>query len=144
MKKAQEEILGIVFIIIIISALFMFFLVSGNYRQGTTIKQNYQQNQLAFNTLYTLMKTTVKSSNAMMSDLVKKCIKSGNCDDVKVKITEYLDFTFADKGFNYKFSAEYDRTEYIKVQHGNCNERRTGFLFMPLDNKDIELRLEVC
>lgn len=152
MKKAQAlGLLGIAFIILIITIGLLFFLVQSLKNKQQSIQQSYQQSQLASNTIYALMKTTVKCDNLMcrgdkirMDELVKSCVKLGNCDLVKVKLKEYLDFTFLDKGINYLFKVRYTGRDYIQLQQGDCREKKTEYFFIPLENKNIELSLEVC
>lgn len=152
MSRAQLGMLGIVLIVIIITFSLMFFFFQSMRNKDITIHHSYQQSQLASNTVYTLMKTTVKCDNLIcngdklrMDELIKNCVKMGNCDLVKNKLKEYFDFTFLDKGTDYKFKVVYSGTDYIEIQQGDdCREKKTEYFFIPLDNKNIRLSLEIC
>jgi len=148
--KAQYALLGIVFIVVILIFGVVFYLFQSLKSESVPLYQRYHQSQLAANTLYTLMKTTLKCNSLCsgeklrMDELIKNCVKADDCSMVSLKLQEYLDFTFANKGINYKFNAVYSGTTYIELQEGYCRDRETGFLFIPLDDKNIRMSLEIC
>ena len=152
MKKAQAlGLIGIAFIVIIITFGLMFFFVQSMRNKDYNVAHSYQQSQLASNTIYTLMKTTVKCDNLLcsgnklrMDELVKNCVKIGSCDLVENRLNEYLDFIFENKGINYKFNVDYLGTDYINIRQGSCREKRSEYFFIPLEDKNIEISLEIC
>jgi len=152
MKKAQAVgLIGIAFIIIIITFGLLFYIVQSLKGKQESIQQSYQQSTLAASAIYALMKTTIKCDNLVckgntirMDELVKHCIQQSDCSLVQGKLQEYLDFTFLERGINYKFTANFLGKEYMNIKHGECREKKAEFFFIPMTEKNIKLGLEVC
>jgi hypothetical protein len=152
MKKAQAAgLIGIAFIIIIITFGLLFYVVQSVKGKQESIQQRYQQSTLAASTIYALMKTTIKCDNLLctgntlrMDELVKHCIQQSDCSLVQSKLQEFLDFTFLEKGINYKFTAKFLARDYVNIQHGECREKKAEYFFIPMTDKNIKLGLEVC
>jgi hypothetical protein len=120
-------------------------------KDTSTIEESYKISQITSNTLFVLMKTTVKCDNLIckgeklpMKTLVRNCVDADDCTVVSSAIASYLENTFAERGMNYKFVAEYLGEPYIELQRGACRSKVPEYLFMPLEESVIKMRLEIC
>jgi hypothetical protein len=97
------------------------------------------------------MKTTVacdqiicEGNKMRMDELIKNCVRDDSCTPVAEKIQGFLDFAMKDKGIGYKFTADYSNNAYIELKEGTCWEKTSSYVFIPLNDKKINIVLEVC
>lgn len=149
--KGQIGLVGVAFIVVIITFGLLFYFMQTLNKDTKNIEETYKISQITSNTLYVLMKTTVRCDNLIcqgnklpMRTLVRNCVDVEDCTVVSNEIGEYLDQTFSSHGMNYKFVAEYLGESYIELEEGVCRNKVPEYLFMPLDESVIKMRLEIC
>jgi hypothetical protein len=147
--KSQTSMLGIVFIVVLI--LFGLLFVIGQSLTKKTDSFKMAESEQMAGALYVLMKTTVacdqifcEGNKMRMDELVKNCVRDNSCAAIEGKIREYLDFAMKGKGINYAFTADYDNNAYLELKEGTCWEKTSAYAFIPLNDKKINVALEVC
>lgn len=158
MKKAQIEMMGLVVIVIIIAVafLFLFYYLSGPGKQSSQLKQTYQQELLAYNTIGSVLQATTECRNLDIADLLDDCISGFNsitcwqngpdsCTYSKAQTEIILKQIFEKNNVQYYFFV-LDSAKNIKMDIGTeCTGSRTSAT-QPLPSRSGELvvGIDIC
>ncbi len=82
-RKAQIEMMGLVVIVIIIAVafLFLFYYLAGPGKENANLKQTYQKELLAYNSIGAVLQATTECRQMDIADLIEDCasVKSVDC-----------------------------------------------------------------
>ena len=166
MKRAQEEIVGFVAVVVLVAVVAL-LLLSFSFRSGKEAVESVEVAQFLDSAMeYTSdCSLLFGSDNADLGDVFRACSNAETCDDGK-ESCDVLNETLpllVEAGLRpgedrpikgYLLSAgtysnitnDLDREEFFKIEGGNCTsyQRRGTSEFRPSRGRLIEIKLEVC
>ena len=149
------EIMGLIVIVVLLT-LGMFFVVSFKTQQPTrTIKQSFDDDQLASNFIISFLKTNTECRLYTIQDMIEDCTVErrimcedlDSCQYVNRSAEIFLNETLAKWEKKYKFEIEGMKEEV--VFESNCKERQEkDVAFQPMTiwkyHKTVIIKLDVC
>jgi hypothetical protein len=155
-SKAQLEIMGLVVVVILVSLGFLFALQFVVLEAPENARETFTREQIAQNTLHTLVLTTTTCQGLDMTELIQDCFDSlsdldcsgkTSCEFISVTTSTILNDTLKSWNKNYDFTLTRGERALIQLKNRGCpNDRDVGRMFLPSrDGGDkILVRLDVC
>jgi len=154
MKKAQQEIMGIaIVIILIILGILAIARLSPN--QEFSYKKDYEWAKLASSMLDTLLTTTAKDCNGIsMIQILRDCVDNtdgfGVCDGqescayFEQQSREIFENTLDSWKTDYKFSVFYNEESPIIELGKQCINKKSELFPLPTKTGILSVKLDIC
>ena len=147
MKKGQTEIIGLVFVVLIISVGIIFYLKMNSGQEDGDLKQDFTDTKLASNTLSVLLRTTDQDLEVEVRNLWQACAENRRiagvepCGKARSLSQDILDSTLKEFERDYFFNVS---DSLLSIGEPCPFEKQTESFFLPSDQGPIELSLEIC
>ena len=164
MKKSQMEILGLVFIVIIV-IMGMFFMISSSLKKEDSVKSSYLSTEISQNLLNSMFKANAISSLTIADCVIdiretdNKC-GSSSLDYSRDALKKMLEETLGKWGRSYRLTItdatvngnnikSVDNEEFKPIPEDsdcgpNDEKEAPGFRFLPSSEGTIVIQLDVC
>ena len=153
MKKAQQEIMGLAIVIILIILGILAIARFGS--QEISYKRDYEQAKLASSMLDTLLTTTGRDCNGIsMAQILRDC--AGNTDGFSVcnaeescayfeqQAKEIFGNTLESWKTDYEFSVFHDESSQIIKLCKQCVNKKSEMFPLPTDSGILFVKLDIC
>ncbi len=155
-RKAQLEIMGLVVVVILVSLGFLFALQFVVLQAPENPRETFVREQMAQNTLHTLVLTTTTCHELSMTELIQDCFDTlsdldcggrSSCEFLSGVTSSILNSTLKTWQRNYAFTLVRGDAVRVQLKHKGCPEDRdVGRMFLPSRDGggNILVRLDVC
>lgn len=152
MKKGQQEIMGLVIVIIlIVLAILVIAKLSPN--QKFSYKEEYEKSMLASSMLNALLTTTSTCNELSFSQILQdcaddaliKCNEESSCAYFEQQAREIFRSTLEQWKVYYEFRAFYDKEKPILPLGNACAGNKKSELFpLPAETGILFVKLDIC
>jgi hypothetical protein len=166
MRKAQMEIIGLAFVVILISLGLLIYIRLQVGKGTTTIKKTFTESQKAANLLNTVLKTNTYCNGATISTLLQNCAENPS-SRIKCDTLDSCEFSSQTMAYIFNHSMEVWENEYTlsaclwnsNIQecapHGELftiydgysvcpGQRESASQFIPTSSGNLKIWLDIC